>query len=82
MLASSSWAAASTIAELANAWVGGQDERVRRNAIDGGVRAQFGSSVPLEELMRLVIAVWAMTIGVIPTATAFVADQRLPTTET
>ena len=55
---------------------------MRRNAIDGGVRAQFGSSVPLEELMRLVIAVWAMTTGVIPTATAFVADQRLPTTET
>lgn len=82
MLASSSWAAASTIAELANAWGGGYDERVRRNAMDGGVRVQFGSSVPLEDLMRLVIAVWAMTIGVIPTATAFVADLRLPTTET
>jgi len=50
--------------------------------MDGGVRVQFGSSVPLEDLMRLVIAVWAMTIGVIPTATAFVADLRLPTTET
>ena len=28
----------------------------RRDAIDGGVRAQFGSSAPLEELMRLVAA--------------------------